>query len=107
MIWIGVWVIDLLVVFDVDLCVIYVMQCSVGGYMINLFFEDFVWFENLLVYIFDGQLFVVEYGGLLWLVVLYLYFWKLVKWFIELEFMVVDVFGFWEKNGYYMCGDFF
>lgn len=101
--WKGVLVDMLLdgVEIEVDWVIVFVD----GDYMMNLGFEDVIDGCVWIVYEYDGVLLDFEYGGLVWLFVLYFYFWKSVKWVCGFVFMFEDEFGFWECYGYYNYGD--
>ena len=53
----------------------------------------------------DGEPLSADHGYPLRLVVPHLYAWKSVKWMRGIEFLDHDAPGFWEQNGYHMCGD--
>lgn len=55
----------------------------------------------------EDDFLLIEYGGLLCMVVFGKYFYKSFKWFVEIEFFVEDWLGYWEVEiGYYNYVDF-
>jgi DMSO/TMAO reductase YedYZ molybdopterin-dependent catalytic subunit len=74
-------------------------------YTTNMTLEELIDGDVLLALKHDGQDLAPDHGGPLRLVVPKLYFWKSAKWIRALEFLDVNVPGFWEVNGYHMRGD--
>jgi len=75
------------------------------GFTANVPLADLDRSDVLLATHHDGQPLTADHGYPLRLVVPHLYAWKSVKWVRGLEFLENDSPGFWEQNGYHMCGD--
>ena len=78
---------------------------SEGGYTTNVALRDLDDSDVLLATKHDGRDLEPEHGGPCRLVVPKLYFWKSAKWVRSIEFLDVNVPGFWEENGYHMRAD--
>lgn len=84
MVWEGVMLDDLFIDVGFVLFIGFLLVYSVDGYFINFIVVDVFNGCVMIVIDYDGYFFVFVYGGLVCLLVLYLYFWKFVKWFIGL-----------------------
>jgi DMSO/TMAO reductase YedYZ molybdopterin-dependent catalytic subunit len=83
----------------------FVMVQAEQGYTANVPLDDLMRPTTLFALKHDGEPLVPEHGYPLRLVVPHLYFWKSVKWVCGIELLPADAPGFWEQNGYNMCGD--
>lgn len=78
---------------------------SYGGYTTNVPRADLTGGKAWIAFEFDGRPLAAEHGGPARLLVPHLYFWKSAKWVHGLDLLESDEPGFWEQNGYNMCGD--
>ena len=83
----------------------YVLIHAEQGYTANVPLADLDRDDVLFATHHDGQPLSPDHGYPLRLIVPHLYAWKSVKWVRGLEFLDNDEPGFWEQNGYNMCGD--
>ena len=75
------------------------------GWTTNLPLEHFLAEDALVAILHDGESISKEHGGPARLIVPRLYAWKSAKWVAGVELVEKDRPGFWEANGYHMCGD--
>ena len=78
---------------------------SYGGYTTNVPRADLSGGKAWIAVEFEGEPLAPEHGGPARLLVPHLYFWKSAKWVHGLDMLEHDEPGFWEQNGYNMCGD--
>ena len=83
----------------------FLMAFCDGGYTTNLPLEDVTDGKAWVAYTYEGEPLDPEHGGPARLLVPHLYFWKSAKWVRRLDLRDEDEPGFWESNGYHLCGD--
>ncbi|MGA9870394.1 MAG: sulfite oxidase-like oxidoreductase [Rhodococcus sp. (in: high G+C Gram-positive bacteria)] len=89
----------------IDTRATHVMAHGYDGYTTNLPIDEIRGGKAWLAYEFEGKPLHTERGGPARLLVPHLYFWKSAKWVSELQLLVRDEPGFWERNGYHDYGD--
>ena len=83
----------------------FVLQHADPDYTTNTTLADLLDDDVVLALNHDGRDLEPDHGGPLRMVIPKLYFWKSAKWLRALEFLDVNVPGFWEENGYHMNAD--
>lgn len=82
-----------------------VLQHAESGYSANVPLEVASAPDSLLAIAYDGTPLLPEHGFPVRTLLPRRYFWKSVKWVVELEVLSHDSPGFWERLGYHNDGD--
>lgn len=98
--WVGVRFADLAALADPRDDAKVVMCHGYDGYTTNVFLEEALKPDVLLVHKANGEPLPREHGGPVRMITPQLYAWKGSKWIKRIEFMTANKPGFWEERGY-------